>query len=91
MSWGGGSLEAAFRLIEIICVIFIALGCAGRLAAFLLLFPLGLTIAGLGPAPLLITWLTACMLVLLLGTGAASLWQPETRSPGRPSAEGPPA
>ena len=82
MNWGTGSVHAAFRLIEIVCGVFIAFGCAGRLAAFVLLFPLGLTIAGLGPTPLSLAWLSAALLVLLLGTGAASLWQPETKTSG---------
>ena len=63
--------------------LMIALGLAGRIAAFVMIFPLSFTIIEVGLKPVLITMLLAVLVILLLGTGALSLWQPEKRIFGR--------
>lgn len=54
-------------------------GWAGRLAAFVMLFPLGLTIGAIGLDPLRSVGLAATLGVLILGSGRWSLWQPSER------------
>jgi len=77
-----------FLVLEGLGALLIGLGIAGRAAASILLFPIGFTIvaAGLTREPGLL--LSGILTVLILGTGAYSLWQPEdrvfTRWLGRP-------
>jgi hypothetical protein len=59
------------------------LGFAGRFAAFILIFPIGFAIADHGLAMDLLVLLLLDLGVLLLGTGAFSIWDPETRIFGR--------
>jgi len=63
--------------LQILATACIALGWAGRLAAVGLIFPLGLEAFAEGPS-LLRGWaLGLAIAVLILGTGALSLWKPE--------------
>lgn len=68
-----------FLFLEVLGAILIGLGIAGRVAAFLLVFPVSFTIlAGAlngGTAILL----SALLAIMILGTGAFSIWQPEDR------------
>ena len=63
--------------------IMIALGIAGRIAAFVMIFPLSFTILDVGLEPVLAITLMADLAILLLGTGALSLWEPEKTLFGR--------
>jgi CDP-diacylglycerol--glycerol-3-phosphate 3-phosphatidyltransferase len=65
--------------VEAACLALILLGIAGRIAAALLLFPLSVTILAGGLTPLRAVALVATIGILYLGTGFASLWQPEKR------------
>jgi hypothetical protein len=65
----------------------IALGLVGRLGAFVLLFPLGLSLAGRDLTPPTTVLLVAALLVLILGTGDLSLAKPEERILGRRAGE----
>jgi hypothetical protein len=53
------------------------LGIAGRFAAFILIFPIGFAIADQGLGIDLLILLLLDLGVLLLGTGAFSIWDPE--------------
>ena len=88
--WAGGDAQPAevivLRdsvwpqiLLETVLGVMIGLGIAGRTAAFVLLFPVGLSIAfgGFGPSRALA--LGGALTMLILGTGKFSLWQPEER------------
>lgn len=71
-----GAVPLTFGLIEALGGMALFLGWAGRLAAFGLLFPIGLTIAAQG-----LDWTRAVMLfsvliVLIAGSGRLSLWKP---------------
>ena len=86
--WAGGNAQLAellvlrdsvwpLILLETVLGVMIGLGIAGRAAAFVLLFPVGLSIAfgGFGPSGALA--LGGALTILILGTGKFSLWQPE--------------
>ena len=86
--WAGGSAhlaealvlrDSAWQLIllEAILGAMIGLGIAGRAAAFVLLFPVGLSIAFGGFNPSRALALGGVLTILILGTGKFSLWQPE--------------
>jgi CDP-diacylglycerol--glycerol-3-phosphate 3-phosphatidyltransferase len=90
LNWIGASDNAtetsrnpADLIILLIGTIMIALGFAGRFAALVLIFPLGFAIIDFGPIPLLVLTLLADLTILLLGTGAGSLWEPEITLFGR--------
>jgi CDP-diacylglycerol--glycerol-3-phosphate 3-phosphatidyltransferase len=68
-----------FLILEGLGALLIGLGIAGRAAAFILLFPIGFTIVAAGPTPDARLLLSGVLTVLILGTGAYSLWQPEDR------------
>jgi CDP-diacylglycerol--glycerol-3-phosphate 3-phosphatidyltransferase len=70
-------------LLLVLGTLMIALGLAGRIAAFLMIFPLSFTIIDVGLRPVLTMMLLAVLAILLLGTGALSLWKPEKRIFGR--------
>jgi CDP-diacylglycerol--glycerol-3-phosphate 3-phosphatidyltransferase len=69
--------------ILLVGAIMIALGFAGRFAALVIIFPLGFAIIDSGPRPLLVLSLLTNLSILLLGTGAGSLWKPEIKLFGR--------
>jgi hypothetical protein len=48
-----------------------------------IIFPLGFAIIDSGPRPLLVLSLLTNLSILLLGTGAGSLWKPEIKLFGR--------
>jgi CDP-diacylglycerol--glycerol-3-phosphate 3-phosphatidyltransferase len=77
-----------FLILEGLGVLLIGLGIAGRAAASILIFPIGFTIVAAGLTPDARLLLSGVLTVLILGTGAYSLWQPEdrifTRRLGRP-------
>ena len=66
-------------VIEAVAALLIGLGIAGRAAAFLLVFPLGFTILAGGMQASDAVLLSADLAVVVLGTGAFSIWQPEVR------------
>lgn len=68
-----------FSTLEGGLAVLIGLGVAGRAAAFLLVFPIGLTIVAGGLDAESGISLAGLLLILILGTGALSLWQPEDR------------
>ena len=68
-----------FLFLEVLGAILIGLGIAGRIAAFALVFPVGFTILAEGLNNPLAILLSGLLTVLILGTGAFSVWQPEDR------------
>jgi CDP-diacylglycerol--glycerol-3-phosphate 3-phosphatidyltransferase len=71
------TILTALLLIEGAALLLILIGFAARAGAFLLLFPLGLTIVGSAmTAPRAIA-LVCNLLILILGSGSLSLWKPE--------------
>ncbi len=82
-------LVIAFVIVEALSVLAIGLGAAGRLGAFLLLFPLGLTLASGNSTPTMTVLLVGTLLILIFGTGAFSLAKPEERLFGRRAGESP--
>ena len=68
---------SVFWLIEAVGLVLILFGVAGRAASLVLLFPQGLTILAAGLTPVRAMALAAMIGILYLGTGIASLWQPE--------------
>lgn len=76
-------LAPLFAIVELAAVPFLVLGAAGRFVAFVLLFPIGLTIMQLGSTDLRSVLLVADLLTLILGTGRFSLWEPSRAIFGR--------
>ncbi len=68
---------AVFLVLEGMGAVLMGLGVAGRAAAFVLLFPVGFTIVAAGLTRASGLLLSGVLTVLILGTGALSLWQPE--------------
>jgi CDP-diacylglycerol--glycerol-3-phosphate 3-phosphatidyltransferase len=87
----GQAAVQLFLILEGIGAALLALGIAGRAMAIVLLFPLGFTIVAGGLTPELALSLSGVLAVLILGTGAFSLWRPEARffgrRPGAPSVQ----
>lgn len=65
--------------IETVSLIMIALGAAGRVGAFFLLIPLGLTISGSGLTFWRAAGLAAAIGIMIAGSGSWSLWKPEEK------------
>jgi len=82
-------LVTGFTVLETLCLLSIGLGAAGRLGAFVLLFPLGLTLAIQSITPTTTVLLVGTLLTLICGTGAFSLAKPEERVLGRRAGESP--
>jgi len=84
----GARAVGLFLILEGLGALLIGLGIAGRVAAFVLLFPVGFTIVAAGLTDGSAVLLSGVLTVVILGTGAFSLWQPEdrifTRRMGRP-------
>lgn len=77
--FGYGQAGGVSMLYGMLIVLFSGLcvaGIAGRFAAFLLLFPMGLLIAAAGLEPLWAVGLVAAIGLLMLGTGVGSIWMP---------------
>lgn len=74
-----GPTVAMFASIELLGSMLIGLGIVGRYAAIVLLIPVGLTIMAGGLSPELTVALVAIISILILDTGALSLWQPDDR------------
>jgi phosphatidylglycerophosphate synthase len=68
-----------FAALEGMTGVLMAAGAAGRTAALICLFPLGLASIGFGVSPIRAAALISVVGILILGTGAASAWQPEDR------------
>lgn len=86
----GGPFEhwgIPFAWTEFACLLLILLGAAGRLAAFVRLFPLGLSIAWGAADVERLAALGLTLAILILGTGAVSPWKPEERWFGRRAGE----
>ncbi len=73
------SVRLVFAITQAVTGVLLVTGAAGRTAALVCLFPLGLASIGLGLSPIRAAALIAVMGILILGTGAASIWQPEDR------------
>lgn len=78
-----GFWVSAFAIAMLTLSLPILIGLAGRFAAFLYTFPLGLTITAVGLDPWLMMGLLAIIAVLFLGCGLGSIWQPSDRLLGR--------
>jgi CDP-diacylglycerol--glycerol-3-phosphate 3-phosphatidyltransferase len=72
----GGLMPATFAALIALGVVATSVGWAGRLAAFTLLFPLGLTTAAVGTDQVRALGLVSTLAILMVGTGLFSLWQP---------------
>jgi CDP-diacylglycerol--glycerol-3-phosphate 3-phosphatidyltransferase len=73
----------AFLCLKVAAVPMLLIGAAGRFVAFVLLFPIGLTIVSLGLTELRAGLLVADLLTLMSGTGRFSLWEPSRQIFGR--------
>lgn len=79
MAWGIADPQPVvigFALLEAVGALALLLGWAGRLAAFALLFPIGLTITASVLDPTRAVLLAIDLILLLTGTGPLSLWKP---------------
>ncbi len=77
-------LAQVWLVVGVVTAVLIILGIMGRLMTLPLLFPLGFTLLvleGTGTWALLalVTAVTCTILILILGTGALSIWQPEEK------------
>jgi len=89
-SWrlpGATVLATGLSAIAIVATVMVAIGVLGRLASFLLVFPIGFEVASRG-----LQWDNGAALVsvtclLLLGMGVLSLWQPEEKYLLQPAGE----
>lgn len=70
-------VRAVLLSLQALCSVCIVVGLAGRLAAVVLVFPLGLGAYAAGLSPLRALALGLTLAILILGTGACSLWKPE--------------
>lgn len=80
--WGLPSpvaLAVFWAAVGMLAVVLVLLGAAGRTAALVLLFPLGFDIAARGLNLSNGLALACTVLLLMLGTGALSWWQPEEK------------
>ncbi len=66
-------------VIGLVAMVTITLGTMGRIMAVVFLFPLGFEMLTTGPYWINIIALTCVLLIMMLGTGALSLWRPEER------------
>lgn len=83
-----GLIVVLFAGVELVGLILMLAGAAGRIAAFGLLFPVGFTIVGAGVDLRRAVALLATVALLIFGTGLLSLWSPAeelVRQRGRPS------
>ena len=81
-AWGVNEparLAAAFVMLYSVGGLALLLGWAGRLIAFLLIFPVGLTIAATSMDATRAALLFAVLSLMLTGTGRWSLWKPSDR------------
>lgn len=72
-------LAAFFAVIGLVAMVMITVGAMGRIMALVVMFPLGFDMVVNGANGLNATAMTCAVLLMLLGTGAFSLWQPEER------------
>lgn len=89
-SWGladPGTVLVLFALLEAVGGVALLVGWAGRLAAFALIFPIGLTITASELDALRGLLLGVNLTLLMTGTGPLSLWQPAAEWFGRPAGE----
>lgn len=73
------SVRFVFILVQVVAGGLMLVGAAGRTAALVCLVPLGLTSIGPGLSPIRAAALVSVLGILILGTGAASAWNPEDR------------
>lgn len=81
-SWGlpfPDALAALSAGLGVVATLLIFLGVAGRSASLMLLFPLGFDIASRGLNLTSGLALACTLAILMLGSGALSLWQPEEK------------
>lgn len=81
-TWGlpGPAAIAAFWAVAgLLAAIMVVLGAAGRLMALLLMFPLGFELLTAGLTFWNGTAVAVAVFIMLLGSGAFSLWQPEEK------------
>ena len=82
VSWGMNNTQfwATFLgIIGILATLLVIIGIMGRLAAFLLVYPIGFDMATAGLSFWNGTATAAAIYLMLLGMGALALWQPEER------------
>ena len=65
--------------VGLIAMVMITMGAMGRIMAFFILFPLGFDMIVTGPNLVNTIAISCVIMILMLGTGARSLWQPEER------------
>ena len=70
------TVVVSFLCLKIAAVPMLLIGAAGRIVAFVLVFPIGLTIVSLGLTELRAGLLVVDLLTLMAGTGHYSLWEP---------------
>lgn len=73
------SARAVLAITQAVTGVLLIIGAAGRTAALVCLFPLGLASLGVGLSPVRAAALISVLGILILGTGAASVWRPEDR------------
>jgi CDP-diacylglycerol--glycerol-3-phosphate 3-phosphatidyltransferase len=71
-----GVIVVLFTVLEVVGLVLVLAGAAGRLAAFGLLFPVGFTIVGAGLDLRRAVALVSTVALLIFGTGICSLWTP---------------
>ncbi|MGD2161671.1 MAG: CDP-alcohol phosphatidyltransferase family protein [Anaerolineales bacterium] len=72
-----------FTILKLVALPFLVMGAAGRFAAFLLIFPIGLASVSVGLNGVRTGLLIADLLILILGTGMYSVWEPSRKIFGR--------
>jgi CDP-diacylglycerol--glycerol-3-phosphate 3-phosphatidyltransferase len=68
-----------FSILKLAAIPLLLTGTAGRFVAFTLIFPIGLTSVRLGLTELGTGMLIGDLLILILGTGRGSIWEPSKR------------
>ncbi len=72
-------LTTSLSVIAVVCTLLVVVGCAGRLTAVPLLFPIGFDIATQGLTLANGLALTAVMFIVLFGCGPWAVWTPEDK------------
>ncbi|MCB9421638.1 MAG: CDP-alcohol phosphatidyltransferase family protein [Ardenticatenaceae bacterium] len=80
-------LATGWMIVLVLAGTAVTLGIMGRLLSLLLVFPLGFDIITRGVTPANGLALACVIVLMLLGTGALSLWQPEKRFMARRAGE----
>ena len=73
------AVASFLAIIGLVAMVMITLGAMGRIMAVVILFPLGFEMIATGPNGVNSIALTCVIVIMMLGTGALSLWRPEER------------